>query len=72
MAIIAHRFGYKFEQHKINLCGSMTTIQLLFAQNQQKNPKYELYYGGASEERFNTALEFFLVCLDDLKREVDR
>jgi len=27
MAIIAHRFGYKFEKFYINLCGSMSTIQ---------------------------------------------
>jgi hypothetical protein len=26
MAIIAHRFGYKFEKYKINLCGAMSTI----------------------------------------------
>lgn len=30
MALIAHRFGYKFDQYKINLCGSMTTIQLKY------------------------------------------
>jgi len=71
MAIIAHRFSYKFEQHKINLCGSMTTIQLIYTQNDKTNPKKELYYGAGGEERFNTALEFFLVCLDDLKREVE-
>lgn len=72
MAIIAHRFGYKFTDHKINLCGSMTTIQLMYAKNQKTNPKYELYYGGASEDRFNTALEFLLTCLNKLKIEVEQ
>lgn len=27
MAVIAHRFGYKFEKYKINLCGAMSTIE---------------------------------------------
>ena len=49
----------------------MTTIQLLFTQNNYKNPKYELYYTGGAEDRFNTALEYFLVCLDCLKRDVE-
>ena len=49
----------------------MTTIQLIYAQNQKNNPKYELYYGGAGEDRFNTALEYLLTCLDQLKREVE-
>ena len=31
MAVIAHRFGYKFEKYKINLCGAMSTIQLKYA-----------------------------------------
>ena len=30
MAIIAHRFGYKFDKYKINLCGAMSTIQLKY------------------------------------------
>lgn len=84
MAILAHRFGYKFEKYKINLCGAMSTIQLRYqysanggsgggaSSNQAKNTKYELYYGvqGASEDRFNTALEYLLDCLNALMRDV--
>jgi len=78
MAIIAHRFGYKFTKYKINLCGAMSTIQLKYANSgapssASKNPKYELYYGaqGANnEDRFNTALEYLLDCLHGLVMDV--
>ena len=74
MAIIAHRFGYKFEAHKINLCGAMSTIQLKYPDksNPQTNHKYELYYGvpGVTEERFNKALCMLLDCLRCLMQDV--
>lgn len=82
MAIIAHRFGYKFEKYKINLCGAMSTIQLRYqfgqgagnagapgSENAQgKNDKYELYF--KNEERFNTALVYLLDCLKELMDHV--
>jgi len=73
MAILAHRFGYKFEKHKINLCGAMSTIQLKFNQPsaQGKSQKFELYYG-ADEERFNRGLVCLLECLNDLVIEVQK
>jgi len=83
MAIIAHRFGYKFAKYKINLCGAMSTIQLKYpagghssgqssSSSQSKNTKYELYYGvpGVSEDRFNTALAYLLDCLHGLMQDV--
>ena len=74
MAVIAHRFGYKFEKYKINLCGAMSTIELRLAPSAgtTKKDKYELYYGvnyGAGsirDERFNTALTYLLDALDGL------
>lgn len=67
MAIIAHRFGFKFEKYKINLCGAFSTIQLRYS-NAPKVEKYELYFGinGVPEERFNTALKFLLESLQSL------
>lgn len=78
MAVIAHRFGYKFEKYKINLCGAMSTIEPRHAPQgvQQTGQKMELYcgvsYGGASvsEERFNTALTWLLDALDGLIQDV--
>jgi hypothetical protein len=80
MAVIAHRFGYKFENFKINLCGAMSTIELRYAPegaaSQGKKDKYELYFGvnyGAgsiSPERFNTALTYLLDALDGLISDV--
>lgn len=79
MAVIAHRFGYKFEKYKINLCGAMSTIELRYALAgalQGKKDKYELYYGvnygGGSirDERFNTALTYLLDALDGLISDV--
>ena len=71
MAIIAHRFGYKFEKYKINLCGAMSTIQLRYPQG-PKIEKYELYFGfgGVTEDRFNTALKFLLESLQALILDV--
>lgn len=64
MAIIAHRFSYKFDGYKINLCGAMTTIQQRQLHEGAKNVKYPLYYDGRSNEaNFNIALEFLLDCL---------
>ena len=77
MAIIAHRFGYKFEKYKINLCGAMSTIQLKYQYSQGPNAaskpqKYELYYGvqASTEDRFNQALEYLLDCLNSLMNDV--
>ena len=80
MAIIAHRFGYKFENHKINLCGAMSTIQskteVAPKANMQRSLKYELFFGvnygsgSVTEERFNTALCYLLHALYGLITEV--
>lgn len=65
MAIIAHRFGYKFEKYEINLQGCLTTIKLKYEQNSKS--EYELFYGpGISEDRFNKALSYLLDCLNSL------
>ena len=46
MAVIAHRFGFKFNEYKINLCGALSTIQLRHEVNAKEKPKkYPLYYG---------------------------
>ena len=74
MAILAHRFAYKFEKFKINLCGSMSTIQLRYSSGKGgKNNKYKLYKSeGESEDDFNQALVFLLEALGDLVNEVQR
>ena len=41
MAVIAHRFGFKFPEYKINLCGALSKIQL---KHEDKPTKYPLYY----------------------------
>jgi hypothetical protein len=80
MAVIAHRFGYKFDKYKINLCGAMSTIEQLPAPiknpAQPKSLKYEMYYGvsygagSVSEDRYNTALTYLLDAQDGLIKEV--
>lgn len=82
MAVIAHRFGYKFEKYKINLCGAMSTIEPRYSQSGSQpgsntaSQKMELYYGvnygagSVSEERFNMALTHLLDALDGLIQDV--
>lgn len=72
MAIIAHRFGFKFDAYKINLCGAMSTVQLRYSKSGQqqgaKETKYPLYYNGSgAEQNFNIALEYLLDCLYKLQ-----
>ena len=77
MAIVAHRFGYKFEKYKINLCGAMSTIQLKYApsSSNQKTSKYELYINSqveSNEKRLNTGLEYLLDALQGLMEFVKK
>ena len=68
MAIIAHRFAYKQTEYKINLCGSMSTIQLknpMTNNRDNREPeKLPLYFGiaGSSIDKFNEALIALLKC----------
>ena len=70
MAVIAHRFGYKFKEYKINLCGALSTIQLRHEGNMKDKPKkYPLYYGVLDSQRadnFNISVGYLLQCLSGL------
>lgn len=71
MAVIAHRFGYKFQLYKINLCGALSTIQLRHEVNAKEKPKkYPLYYqvlDSSKAETFNIAVGYLLQCLKSLQ-----
>ena len=72
MAIIAHRFGYKFPNSKINLCGAMTTMQSI--NNGNDSPKHNLFLsgqsGGENDKSFNLAQEVLFNSLDGLTKYV--
>lgn len=76
MAILAHKFNYKFEEFRINLCGSMSSIQLRYpnantSSKVSKDEKYPLFHSIAgNEDKFNTALSYLLKCLDGLMKAV--
>ena len=70
MALIAHRFEFKFSQvdasYKLNLCGSMSSIEL---QHHEKPKKFRLQID-APEDEFNQALDHLMKCLIGLQQKV--
>ena len=65
LAVLAHRFNYKFDKYEFHLCGSFSKI------SSRSNPKlkYELFLP-SNEERFNTGMTNVLDALNSLTKEV--
>jgi beclin 1 len=71
LAVLAHRFNYKFERYDIALCGAYTKISLKKPLNSQsKQTKYELFMP-SNEERYNQGLVFLLDSLKSLTNYVE-
>lgn len=67
MAVIAHRFGFKFPEHKISLCGALSKIMLKYEDKPTKYPLYYKVFGSEKPDMFNRAVGYLLLALKSLQ-----